>query len=78
VSDVLANQTDARNVESYQLLSELAAESTGHTQLRDEVLNILLAARDITGSLLANAFLSKTLRYGTKSEMRLGVSEKGL
>ncbi|KAE8385578.1 cytochrome P450 [Aspergillus alliaceus] len=40
----------------YDLLSELASTMTDGTQIRNELLNVLLAARDTTASLLSSVF----------------------
>ncbi|KAF2819221.1 putative N-alkane-inducible cytochrome P450 [Ophiobolus disseminans] len=55
------NDSDAVNTRRYNLLSELSAVCRDPAQLRSELLNVLLAARDTTAALLSSVvyFLSR-------------------
>ncbi|KAL9057641.1 MAG: hypothetical protein Q9206_002268 [Seirophora lacunosa] len=58
----------------YVLLHELAAQTTDKVRIRSELLNILLAGRDTTASLLSNAWLSisKDARIWSRLQREIG------
>lgn len=49
-------KADAREKERYVFLYELAKHTSDPVQIRSELLNVLLAGRDTTASLLSNIF----------------------
>lgn len=54
--DVETGQEKANDEEKYVFLHELATRTTDKKRLRSELLNVLLAGRDTTASLLGNLF----------------------
>ena len=61
----------------YVFLDELAKETVNPKQLRDELLNILLAGRDTTASLLSNTFIVLARRPDVWKKLRAEVEELG-
>ena len=59
----------------YVFLSELAQQTSNPTELRDEILNILLAGRDTTASLLSNTFHVLALRPDIWSNLATEVEQ---
>lgn len=59
----------------YVFLNELAKETNDPRQLRDELLNILLAGRDTTASLLSNIFHVLARRPDIWSRLKAEVDE---
>jgi cytochrome P450 len=54
--DMDEKKTGSQQEERYIFIQELAKQTTNRSRLRDELLNILLAGRDTTASLLSNMF----------------------
>lgn len=52
----LALKEDEKGAKKYNLLEELLQQTTDPLELRSELLNVLLAARDTTASLLSSTF----------------------
>lgn len=59
--------------DKYVFLQELATRTTDRKQMRDELLNILLAGRDTTASLLSNMFFQVSQRPDIWAKMRAEV-----
>ncbi|KAF2658432.1 putative cytochrome P450 alkane hydroxylase [Lophiostoma macrostomum CBS 122681] len=60
----------------YVFLDELLSQTTDRTVLRSELLNILLAARDTTASLLSNVFFSLSRHPATLSRLRSEITSQ--
>ncbi|KAF2144836.1 uncharacterized protein K452DRAFT_349808 [Aplosporella prunicola CBS 121167] len=56
IAQALERPPETAKLERYNLLNELVKETTDPTQLRNELLSVMLAARDTTASLLSSVF----------------------
>ncbi|KAJ9645879.1 hypothetical protein H2199_002922 [Coniosporium tulheliwenetii] len=61
--------------EKYLFLHELARQTTDRRRLRDELLNVLLAGRDTTASLLSNMFWQLAKRPDVWEKLQAEVAE---
>lgn len=68
-------QNGVETEERYVFLNELAKATKDPVQLRDELLNILLAGRDTTASLLSNTFHALSRRPNVWRKLRAEVDQ---
>jgi cytochrome P450 len=61
----------------YIFLNELAKETDNREELRDQILNVLLAGRDTTASLLSNMFFELARHPEIYAKLREEVSGLG-
>ncbi|KAK2036264.1 cytochrome P450 [Colletotrichum somersetense] len=69
--DEAGQENDAKGAKpKYLFLQELAKQTTDRSRLRYELLNVLLAGRDTTGSLLSNLFFMLAKKTDVWSKLR--------
>ena len=61
----------------YTFLNELICQTSDHVQIRSELLNILLAGRDTTASLLSNVWHTLSQRPDVHAALQAEVDELG-
>jgi cytochrome P450 len=76
-SDLDYQKNGETKEDKYVFLHELAKSTTDKRRLRDELLNILLAGRDTTASLLANMWFMITQRPEIMKKLKNEVDELG-
>jgi cytochrome P450 len=67
-------QTSSEKDEKYYFIQEVAKQTTDKTRIRDELINILLAGRDTTASLLSNMFFQLSKRPEIYAKLRKEVA----
>lgn len=70
-------KADAKEDERYVFLNELVKQTTDPIQIRSELLNILLAGRDTTASLLSNTWFILARRPDIWAKLQAEVSQLG-
>ena len=70
-------KADARSEERYVFLQELVKQTGDPVQIRSELLNILLAGRDTTASLLSNTWFVLSQRPDIWEKLQAEVKELG-
>lgn len=70
-------EKDGAPEEKYLFLHELARSTTDKKRLRDELLNVLLAGRDTTASLLSNMFFEIAKQPQIWAKLRAEIGELG-
>lgn len=73
-SELLANKSTAEKSGRYVFLDELVRQTTDPIQIRSELLNILLAGRDTTASLLTNVWYMLSKRPDIWQKLQQEVS----
>ena len=66
----LASEKSTKEPGRVTFLSQLAAETTNRVEIRSELLNLLLAGRDTTATLMANVFFELSRRPEIQSRLR--------